>query len=421
MSGKVLQLSARHELWWVQRTYLRSLGGKRLFCGSSRSKTINEYNPTITTKYPTMMTPNEVMEQDTDGSTHDMVKDMVNQYGDNPDYMINLEVMKRNKETLTLNSVNCAKSFLPRTSDIIVNTFPKSGTTWTGFIVHLIRSYCNISTFNEMEQLMTLLIAAKDTNVDLNANDPNGFDPRLFMMHASLVQDMPAKVIENSCGNKNIIHVIRDPKTTALSLYYHIPRLALIHPHDCDMDIFFELNLLGETYRPLGCVYESIPSWINEIYKNNSKNNNILLLFYEDLLQDRMKCIEKIIDFMDKTNDKKIDKNKVFEMSSREYMSNINDKFRFGAIFRRWLNQSPQLKEFYYDSQNGQCKRETGFEGTWNHGVGTNVTTDVNRKVLTPLSHQRCDQLWMEKVKPLTGCDNYQQLRQKYSFLYNGI
>ena len=65
------------------------------------------------------------------------------------------EILNRVGTLLSPESVEYGAAFEPHKNDIIINTYPKCGTTWTGYICHMLRSNCNLSLFSSMEHLVS--------------------------------------------------------------------------------------------------------------------------------------------------------------------------------------------------------------------------------------------------------------------------
>ena len=351
-----------------------------------------------------------------------------------------IEILNRVGTLLTPESVEYGASFQPYASDIIINTYPKCGTTWTGYICHMLRSNGNISTFSSMEELMPWIPAAYDNGIDLNqestiesdcnsnnnnnnnnnnsklAFNPNYnnaiYSPRIFMSHSTY--DLINK------GGK-YIYVMRDPCYSLLSFHKF---LTLYYLQSCDVDeyvrdLFFNPDWL------CGTPYDNMLSWLDCI--ENGDKYNTLTLFYEDLHENRKACVEKIYHFMemDKYLDSKADINKedlinkVYDMSSHKYMSQIDDKFRFGETFAQWIRKRHDLREKYFD-KDGKSKDGSGndiyFASISNCRKNGGKTGNA-KNVLSDQLIQKCNEQWIQQMKERTNTDNYHQFREKHSFL----
>ena len=72
------------------------------------------------------------------------------------------------------------KAFVPRPSDVIITTFPKSGTTWMQQIAHTLRTGGDMS-FDEITSVVPWLEIAHSMGIDLDA--PHAAEPRVFKSH----------------------------------------------------------------------------------------------------------------------------------------------------------------------------------------------------------------------------------------------
>ena len=354
-------------------------------------------------------------------------------------------LIDRIADMLTPESMAHGDSFRPRESDIIITTIPKSGTTWVGYICHMLRSNCDIDSFSCVEELMPWIPAAFDYGIDLNKNcwnensiyNINGrqriynnslFNPRLFMSHT--------RYEYTNKGCKYIL-VLRDP-CDVLSSWHKF--FCTFHMHWCKIEEWAPIIFFNNEY-PSGTWYTNILSWLDKF--DNDNDGNVLVLFYEDLHEDRRACIEKIYDFMEldkihnndgnmnginesnynyNPNYKKLLIDKVNEMSSYQYMSQkgINDKFRFRDTFHLWLKNHPQIKQEFLDENGFQTDRDEDgklirFPGYSNVDKGK---IGASNNSLSKELIEQCDQEWIDKMKDKTGTSSYQEFRKKHSFLY---
>jgi len=115
-----------------------------------------------------------------------------------------LQIMERflSKESLE----NCY-SFKPSSTDVIITTYPKSGTTWMQQIAHCLRSHGDM-TFDEISIAVPWMEVAFDMGLDLE--DEQHFLPRLFKSHLT-AEEVPL-------GAKYIV-IFRDPVDVLLSYY----------------------------------------------------------------------------------------------------------------------------------------------------------------------------------------------------------
>ncbi|XP_067861422.1 sulfotransferase 6B1-like [Heptranchias perlo] len=175
-------------------------------------------------------------------------------------------------------------SFEAREDDVLLVSYPKSGTHWlTEILKHLYHSqqdengggsatltspieFGDPSKFEELKNLLSL---------------------RLIPTHLNYKM-LPVQFKAKKC---KMIYIIRNPKDTAVSLYHYYrenPNLPKIEK----WATFVEMFLKGEVV--CGSWWDHILSW--EEHKNDE---NVLILYYESMKKDLTKSIEQISNFLD--------------------------------------------------------------------------------------------------------------------------
>ena len=101
----------------------------------------------------------------------------------------------------------------PRSSDVILVSFPKSGSTWTSYLLHLLCSRGD----HEFDDIKNVVVDITPGHWDPNRNpflEEQTFQPRTYKTHGS----------STLCpkGGK-YIYLARDPKDSFISLY-HLPQ-----------------------------------------------------------------------------------------------------------------------------------------------------------------------------------------------------
>ena len=85
---------------------------------------------------------------------------------------LSLLITKEGRETF--------ENFAPRSTDVIVVTPPKCGTTWMQQIMHQLRSGGDM-TFEDIDDVVPWIEAAYDVGQDLD--DEHKYQPRCFKIH----------------------------------------------------------------------------------------------------------------------------------------------------------------------------------------------------------------------------------------------
>ncbi|CAK7291605.1 Sulfotransferase 1 family member D1 [Vulpes lagopus] len=160
------------------------------------------------------------------------------------------------------------ESFEARPDDLLISTYPKSGTTWVSEILDLI--YNN----GDAEKCIELLKKMQP--------------PRLVKTHLP-VQLLPSSFWKNNC---KMVYVARNAKDVAVS-YYYFYQMAKIHPEAGTWEEFLDKFMTGKV--AFGSWYDHVKGWWEK--RNDYR---IFYLFYEDMKEDPKHEIQKLLQFLEK-------------------------------------------------------------------------------------------------------------------------
>ncbi|VDI09425.1 Hypothetical predicted protein [Mytilus galloprovincialis] len=206
------------------------------------------------------------------------------------------------------------QSWETRHDDVLVCTYPKSGTLWLWDIVSLLIS-------NQSEVLDRVF---DTSNLELNGTEKLDElqSPRVLQSHMT-PHFLPKSIIQKK--NK-IIYGIRNPRDVAVSMYHFMLKL-----HDSwssykgSWDNFLKLFQTGTL--GYGSWYEHVKGW-EELQLN--KEHPVLFVSYEDLHRDCFKEVKKISEFLDlsRTDDTihGIVKNTQFDNFKAEKLKSVGHK-----------------------------------------------------------------------------------------------
>ncbi len=155
-----------------------------------------------------------------------------------------------------------AAAFRPRPSDVIIATYPKSGTTWMQQIVHGLRTGGSMD-FTEITEAVPWIELAHDLGHDLDADQ--GGPPRAFKSHKN------GDEIQPGC---RYIAIMRDPKDVAIS-FFHFFSGWYFKPGDISLDMFIRDFFLSGSNS--GRYWPHLISW----WKRHA-GKDTLMLCYED-------------------------------------------------------------------------------------------------------------------------------------------
>ncbi|XP_051790727.1 sulfotransferase 1C2-like isoform X8 [Erpetoichthys calabaricus] len=211
------------------------------------------------------------------------------------------------------------EKFQAKADDVLIATYPKAGTTWMIEIMDSIRQggiTKEIKTIPSHERAPFLEMNRIDTvpaGLDLLKDLPS---PRLVKTH------LPFQLVPQSFWDKGCktIYVARNAKDVLVS-YYFFHKMATSLPNTGTWDDFFESYLSGNV--AWGSWFDHVTGWWDVREKHQ-----ILYVFYEDILQDPMREVERVARFLGHTLDngtiQEIVKHTSFNMMKDNPMTNFS-------------------------------------------------------------------------------------------------
>jgi hypothetical protein len=162
-----------------------------------------------------------------------------------------------------------------RSSDVFISTYPKSGTTWLGFLLaHVFKQspdeQLGLNSFNNYVPDVNLQYT-KRGSLDEFQSLPN---PRFFLCHAAYDANLP-----------RVVYVLRDPRDVMLS-YWHYKRL---------LSDQFNLSLLEflESDDHWPCRWdEHVAGWLLP-----AKHPRLLVVKYEQMHKDAAGILKSVLQF----------------------------------------------------------------------------------------------------------------------------
>jgi hypothetical protein len=167
------------------------------------------------------------------------------------------------------------RSLLILPDDIFLVSFPKSGNTWTRFLL------ANLRFPNE---------PATWANIDRLIPDPTGTAKRDFDR-----MPRPRIIKSHECFDPRyprVIYIVRDPRDVVVSQYHYHRKIRKIED-DSPIEKFVTRFLAGETC-PHGSWGQNIATWLY----TSEGDPRFLLLRYEDLVADTARELSKVVDFL---------------------------------------------------------------------------------------------------------------------------
>jgi Sulfotransferase domain len=168
------------------------------------------------------------------------------------------------------------RDFAVYPDDTFVVSYPRSGNTWTRFLIaNLVYPEKNVG-FTNIEKLIP------DTSSQSNRALKSTPRPRIIKTHEYFDHRYP-----------KVIYIVRDPRDVALS-YYDFQRKYMqiddAFPLEQYVEDFVQGRLISIDW---GTWAENVSSWIY----TRGKSTNFLLLRYEDMMKDTTRELTRIAQF----------------------------------------------------------------------------------------------------------------------------
>ena len=178
-------------------------------------------------------------------------------------------------------NVSKMKQIKLRDDDVWVVSYPKAGTTWTQYIVHLIHNGGKDDGKKITDAVPWIEAGTQFTEVSIDDLTP----PRAFKSHMPYDR-MPCG--PPSSTPSKYIYVARNPKDLATSFYHHY---FAIHVPGIEWKEFFEYFLVGKV--EFGNYFDHVLSWWA-----HKDDDNVLFIKFEDMKREPVTTITQIATFM---------------------------------------------------------------------------------------------------------------------------
>ncbi|XP_057212040.1 cytosolic sulfotransferase 3-like [Triplophysa rosa] len=180
------------------------------------------------------------------------------------------------------------KNFQARPDDILIATYPKAGTTWVSYILDLLYfGKDNAQTKPIYESVPFLESCFQKFPAGTEMADNVTTSPRLIKTH------LPVQLVPKSFWEQNsrVVYVARNAKDNAVS-YFHFDRMNMAQPESGDWNSFLQKFMEGKNV--FGPWYDHVSGW----WEKKQTYSNLLYLFYEDLVEDTGREVERLCSFL---------------------------------------------------------------------------------------------------------------------------
>nr|XP_019610332.1 PREDICTED: LOW QUALITY PROTEIN: sulfotransferase 1A1-like [Rhinolophus sinicus] len=176
----------------------------------------------------------------------------------------------------------------PRSDDLLISTYPKSGTTWVSEVLDMIYQggdlkKCHRATIMDRVPFLEFKSPGCPTGMEVLKDIPA---PRLLKTHLPLAL-LPQALLDQKV---KVVYVARNAKDVAVSAY-HFYRMLKVHPDPGTWDSFLDKFMAGEV--SYGFWHKHVQEWWEL-----SCTHPVLYLFYEDMLENPKREIRKIVEFV---------------------------------------------------------------------------------------------------------------------------
>lgn len=300
--------------------------------------------------------------------------------------------------------------FKTEQNDVIIVTFPKTGTTWLQQICHQIRTGGHID-FEEIsdERIVPWLEVGPFIGIDLSL--PQTAPPRCFKSHAAL-----SELSFLEAAGARYICMLRDPEATMVSMFkfHHAKHMG---SEETDVNKWALEHFFPNADRKNKSIWE----FYIEIWKCRDLAN-VLIIVYENLKTQLSSYIPRVATFMGLPAPASDTQVKIEELCSFEWMSmhqHLFDDHHMGIRHDAFKEQFPELEQ---EKAAGKAKVKGKGKGEGKGkakgkddkikpapkvglqlGDGFNTTVHVKTRELLV-------QTWREHVTPVTGHQTYEDM-----------
>ncbi len=269
--------------------------------------------------------------------------------------------------------------FTPKPSDVIVAVPPKNGTTWLLHICHQIRVQ---GAEPDVEHQVPDVLGFLDLGKALFGVEPDEVqqpaEPRLFCSHFPYIR-VPK-------GGK-LIYCFREQNDAMYSLYTHTNSMVLLRDR-------VSLPLFAKTMIALGHVKRVLNDLLE--WWEHRNDENILVVFFDDLKEDHTGCVRRIAKFMGIDCDEEVIA-RVGHTTSHAEMARHSSKF---DVSRETVKIAKMLGEDPPTEYHSRVRRDGGRSG--------------DGKIIPPDVQQCITDQWKEIITAKLGFENLKDMRDAW-------
>jgi hypothetical protein len=220
--------------------------------------------------------------------------------------------------------------------DVFLTSYPRSGNTWTRFLIANLVYPQTPASFANIEELIPTIHRYPNRWLLQRSR------PRLLKSHEYFDPRYP-----------KVIYVVRDPRDVAVSMYHYCIKRGYI-ADDCPLGDFIPRFVAGKFFNEFGTWGEHVSSWVGV----REDSNRFLLVKYEDLLQDTIEGLDRIAAFLQCPRDRNL-LDQAVQRSSAEEMRKLEKKQSADWFLTRGTRSD---KPFVRAANSGEGRRALAVE-----------------------------------------------------------
>ena len=239
--------------------------------------------------------------------------------------------------------------------DVFLTSYPRSGNTWTRFLVGNFVNPTEPVTFLNVERLVPDMYKTADWVLRRLPR------PRVLKSHECF-----------DARYRRVIYIVRDPRDVAISNYHWEMKLRSI-PDGCPIEEFVTMWMDGNFWRRIGSWADHVNSWM----ATRQGHENFILMRYEDLQSDQRRELGRVARFMGLDPDPaRIDQaierssaanmRKMEETQGKKWVATFHTRsdkpFVRKAASGGWRAVLPEKTVIYMEAHWGQLMKQLGYK-----------------------------------------------------------
>jgi hypothetical protein len=237
--------------------------------------------------------------------------------------------------------------------DVFLVSYPRSGNTWTRFLLGNLFYQDDPVTFSNIESRIPEIYFNRDRFLRQLPR------PRMLKSHESFQPHYP-----------RVIYIVRDPRDVAVSFYHHNVKARNI-PDGYPMASFVSRFIAGEFDHKFGSWRDNVLSWT----ALRGNDPDFVMLHYEDMKRDTSNVLAKVVAFLERCSFRRIDSSpqalqRAIELSSPERMRALEKQEASSWVLTKGTRSD---KPFVRSATSGGWKSHlapesvAAIESAWGH------------------------------------------------------